>query len=122
MESFSRWLNCVSCVPYLPTCQKRGSFSFLRANVPVNMPTCQRRANFSSWRASVSKTCHFFQLRLPNGVPNFKLIFKRIFLIYKIYLYLIYFVYFVYFVYFKYIPNIYLLYEYIFLPKFIRGE
>ena len=26
-------------VVYVPTCQKRANFSFLRANVPINVPT-----------------------------------------------------------------------------------
>ena len=111
----------------VPTCQKRANFSFLRANVPINVPkvcrffnlACQRcadfstqranvarRANFSSWRANMVKTFHFFQLRLPKGVPTFQLFFFKIiiFFIYKIYLYLIYFIYFAYF---KYILSIY---------------
>ena len=60
---------------HVPTCQKHANFSFLRANVPVNVPTChtacqcfnlacQRakwRANFSTWHANVSK-----------GVPTFR--------------------------------------------------
>ena len=49
-------------VVYVPTCQKRANFSFLRANVPINVPTChtacqcfklacqrvKRRAKFSN--------------------------------------------------------------------------
>ena len=27
-------------VVYVPTCKNRANFSFLRANVPINMPTC----------------------------------------------------------------------------------
>ena len=54
------WFTCQrACVP---TCQKRANFSFLRANVPINVPTChttcecfklacqrvKRRAKFSN--------------------------------------------------------------------------
>ena len=67
-------------VVYVPTCQKPASFSFVRANVPINLPTCQRakgvpiiqlgvptterRANFSTSptkrRTNLSKEFFFF--------------------------------------------------------------
>ena len=110
-------------VVYVPTGQKSANFSFLRANVP-------RACQFFNLACQRPKACQFFKLACQRGerraiffnfafgVPTFQLFFKRIiFVIYKIYLYLIYFIYFVYF---KHIPNIFFLYEYIFLPKFIR--
>ena len=42
------------------------------------MPICQRQTNFSPWRVNVPKVALNFQLRLPEGVLIFKLIFKRI--------------------------------------------
>ena len=77
-------------VVYLLTCQKRANFSFLCANVSINVPTWQRcvsfstwcakvprRANFSIWHANMPKSVPFFQLRLPKGVPIFELFIKR---------------------------------------------
>ena len=77
---------------HVPTCQKRASFSFLRANVPINTPTCQRRAhysiwhanvltcqrcsNISTWSANVPKEVVIFQLRLRKDVPIFQPFFK----------------------------------------------
>ena len=45
-----------ACVPaclrtsvvYVPTCQKRANFSFLRASVPIIVPTCQMACRFFS--------------------------------------------------------------------------
>ena len=44
-----------ACVVYVPTCQKRTNFLFLRVRVPKNVPTCQKacqrakkRANFAN--------------------------------------------------------------------------
>ena len=63
---------CVPCVPAwsarpranAPMCQKRTNFSFLRANVPINLSTSQRRANFSTSptkrRTNLSKEFFFF--------------------------------------------------------------
>ena len=58
-------------VAYVPTCQTRANFSFLCANVPVNVSTCQSCANFSTWHANVANdmpicyfcvpTCQFFK-------------------------------------------------------------
>ena len=80
------------------------------ANVPIfqlGVPTVPRRAKILTWLANV-----------PKGVPFFQIVFKRImffhipnkFLPNTFYIFL----------YFKYIPNIYFLYEYIFLPNFIH--
>ena len=33
-------------VVYVPTCQKRANFSFLRVNVPINLPTCHTACQF----------------------------------------------------------------------------
>ena len=103
----------------VPKACQRLIFTCQRANKRVNVSkACQRRASFSSWPANVAKASHFFQLRLPKGVPTSQLFFKRIiFFICKIYLCLAYFIYFVYL---KDISNTYFLDEYIFLPKFIR--
>ena len=57
---------------HVPTCKKRVSFSFLRANVPINTPTCQRRANYSTWSANVPKGVLIFQLRLRKDVSIFQ--------------------------------------------------
>ena len=100
----------------VPTCQKRANFSFLRANVPINVPKVCRFFNLACQRR---KACQFFKLACQHGkdVPffstspakrcaNFSTIFFKIiiFFIYKIYLYLICFIYFVYF---KYTLSIY---------------
>ena len=56
-KEFAKSRAMRTCVPkclrvsviYVPTCQKRARFSFLRANVPENVPTCH-------------KTCQCFNL------------------------------------------------------------
>ena len=86
---FAKSRDIRTSVVYMPTCQTRTNFSFLRAtcqkicrrakkcaNVPKNMPTCLRCANFSTWRA---KCVPILQFRLLKGVPIFQLFFKRIF-------------------------------------------
>ena len=108
------WFVCKrACVP---KCQKRAKFSFLRANVPINVLTCQH-ANFSTWRAKVSKASHFFSFACQNVCQSSNYFSKELCLF--IYLVNLYPIYFIYFLYFNYIPNIYFLYEHIFLPNFI---
>ena len=66
-------------ITYVPTWQKRVNFSFLCANVPINVPMFQlgvphikRRANFSIWRASLPKGVPIFQtFLLQNTKENF---------------------------------------------------
>ena len=66
-------------ITYVSTWQKRANFSFLRANVPINVPMFQlgvprtkRRANFSIWRASLPKGVPIFQtFLLRNTKENF---------------------------------------------------
>ena len=66
-------------ITYVPTWQKRANFSFLCANVPINVPLFQlgvprikRRANFSIWRASLPKGVPIFQtFLLQNTKENF---------------------------------------------------
>ena len=63
-------------VVYMSMCQ--------HANVPTSHFTCQRAnvpkaCQFSTWRTNVPKGLPIFQLRLPKGVSNFQLFFKRIF-------------------------------------------
>ena len=56
-------------VVFVPTC-------LLAKSVPTShfyVPTFQKRANVSTWLANI------FQLRLPKGVPIFRLFFKIIF-------------------------------------------
>ena len=55
-------------VVYVTTCQTRANFSFLRADVPINVRTCQS-----------AKGVPFIRLRLPKDIPIFELFFKRIF-------------------------------------------
>ena len=78
LKSMINRVQGVPCVPAWSTCQKRVNFSYLRANVPMNVPTCerakgmpiiqlglpacQRRANFLTWRANLSKGVSIFQL------------------------------------------------------------
>ena len=78
----------------VPTCQKRASFLFLRANVPITVPTChkacqcfnlpcqgaKRRVKFSTWRANVPKSVPIFQkFLLQNAKVNFynSLLYKK---------------------------------------------
>ena len=109
-------------VVYLSTC--------LRVNVPkecqVLIFTCQRAnqhasvpkaSRFFNLACQSPKACQFFKLACQKGVPTFHLSFKKIIFSYTKYICTKYILYFVYF---KYIPNIYFLYEYIFLPKFIH--
>ena len=64
-------------VPTCQTCQKRANFSFLSANVRINVPTCQRAKGVPIIQLGVRT----WQRRaiVPNGVPIFQLFFKRIF-------------------------------------------
>ena len=129
-----KWVCQIAChefilarVVYVPTCQKRANFSFLRANVP----TCQRHAdfstqranvprcvNFSSWRANMARGVSFCSTSRAKRCANFSTIFQKnyIFYLQNIYVPNI----FIYFVHLNYIPSIYILYAYIFLPKFIH--
>ena len=90
----------------VPTWQRRANFSAWCANVP-------RRTNILTLRANVLKGVLFFQLRLPKDVPIFQLFFKRIMLSYipNKFIPNIFYTFCI----FIYIPNIYFLYEYIFL-------
>ena len=57
-------LTCLhASAVYAPTCQKLANFSFLCANVPINVPRAKRRAIVLIWYANV-----------PNGVPIFQLV------------------------------------------------
>ena len=72
-------LNRVPCVPYVPTCQKRANFSFLRANAPTCRETCQRAKacqcfNLACQRA---KKRAIFSTSLAKWCANFQLFFKR---------------------------------------------
>ena len=78
-------------VVYVPTCQKPASFSFVRANVPINLPTCQRakgvpiiqlgvptterRANFSTSptkrRTNLSKEFLFLNFLIMRSICKF---------------------------------------------------
>ena len=100
----------------LPMCQKRANFSFLRANMPINVLTWQRRSNFSTWgtkepkqaniltwRANVPKGVPFCQLRLSNGVPILNYFLYN----YWIYTWFILNLYLIYILYIFYILDIY---------------
>lgn len=41
-------------------CLKDANFSFLHANVPINVPTCEKRVNYSTWYSKVPKACQIF--------------------------------------------------------------
>ena len=45
---------------YVPIWQTHANFSFLRANVPINVPTYQGCDNYSTWNTNVPKGCQFF--------------------------------------------------------------
>ena len=88
------------------TCQKRANFSFLRANVPINVPTCQHGKGVPIFQLGVlmcRKACPFFNFACQTVCQVFNYFSKELcFFIYLINLYLIYFIYFVYF---KYITS-----------------
>ena len=82
----------------VPACQNRANFSFLRANVPINVPTChaacqcfnlasqraKRHANFSTSRANVSKDVPIFQtilLRNAKGSFYTLLLYKKFYIL-----------------------------------------
>ena len=90
------WSTCPRA--HVPMCQNRANFSFLRANVPINVPACQKayqlfnlacqrakwRANFSFWPANVPKGVPIFQtflLRNPNGNFYTLLLYKKFYII-----------------------------------------
>ena len=124
-----KWVCQIAChefilarVVYVPTCQKRANFSFLRANVP----TCQRHADFSTQRANVPRCVNFSSWRanMAKGVPfcstsrakrcaNFSTIFQKnyIFYLQNISVPNI----FIYFVHLNYIPSIYILHIFFYL-------
>ena len=53
-------------VAYVLTYQTRANFSFLCANVPVNVSTCQSCANFSTWHAKVANDMPIFYFCVPT--------------------------------------------------------
>ena len=63
---------------HVPKCQTCASFSFLRANVPINMLTCHRCANCSAWCANMPKANQLFNFTCQKAYQFF-LFFKRIF-------------------------------------------
>ena len=70
---FAKSLPMRASVVYVPTCQTRAHFSFLHANMPINVSTRQRCANYSTWRANMPKVSQFFNLtcQRPKRHANF---------------------------------------------------
>ena len=57
---------------YLPTCQKRINFSFLRANVPINVLTCHTMCKCFNLTCQHAKSHRNFQIvLLRNAKGNF---------------------------------------------------
>ena len=71
-------MSYVPCVPvvYVPMYQARANFSFLRANVPINMPTCQRCANYSTWNPSWHRRANF-SISPAKRLTNFSNFFQK---------------------------------------------
>ena len=105
-------------VVYLPTCQKRANFSFLHANVPINVLMCQWGKSMPIFQLGVptcQKACHFFNFAYQTVCQFLNYFSKELCFLIYLKIYTLYLIYFIHFVYFKYIPNIYSFYEYIFL-------
>ena len=81
----------LASVVYVPTCQKRANFSFLRANVPINVPTCHTACQcfnlackHAKRRANVSTGVPIFQtFLLQDAKGNFYtlLLYKKFYII-----------------------------------------
>ena len=78
------FLNCVSCVPYVPvwsTCSRANAPTRQKcaitchgANKLANVPKCQRCASYSTWRASIpacQKWYQFFNFTCQNAYRFF---------------------------------------------------
>ena len=90
-------------VVYVPTCQKRANFLFLRANEPIKVPTCQRGKGVSIFQLSVpmsqgvpifqigvsswQNTWHFFNFSCQNVRQLFNNFSKELYFLYTKYIY-----------------------------------